>query len=358
MDKKIVKEPVKGVNKIINMIPGTLIYKGFKKENFSIEKTDYNLNSYVNEIYSTCNEKFIDDVNKTTKDMVQWINVIGINNIKEIDTLGNFLNINPMILEQVLDISKHSEYKITENYLFNNLQMIYLKDDIIINETLSIYLCENTLITFQERQGDVFDSIRDRVKKNEGYIRCESSIYSYFCILDLLVDHYINVLEKMKNDIEKMELKLMENQTLDNKELHLLRKEILIIRLSATPIEKLVQDLLLIEYKQFKKQKKYFESLLQHLKYTLNELVILKESVDNLYENYMMTNANDMNHVMTILTIFSAIFIPLSFAAGVFGMNFEKIPGLKNPLAFLYFLIGCGITSFIMLFIFKRNKWF
>ena len=88
------------------------------------------------------------------------------------------------------------------------------------------------------------------------------------------------------------------------------------------------------------------------------QVVTLKESVDNLYENYMMTNANDMNQVMTILTIFSAIFIPLSFAAGVFGMNFAIIPGINNPLAFIYFIVGCGVTALIMLSIFKYKKWF
>lgn len=358
MDRKIVELPVKSVSKMINMIPGTLVYKGIKKETLSIERMAFNEHIYEYEIHKTCDEAFVSKTKSSGEDVVQWVNVTGISNVAEISKIGDTLDIGPMLLEQVLDVSKHSLYKITDKYIFSDLQMIYLKEGVITNETLSIYLCENLLVTFQERQGDVFETIRDRVKNDEGYIRDEDSVYTYFCILDALVDHYISVLELMKKDIEKMELKLMENETLDNKELHLLRKEILIIRLSAIPIDKLVQEILVMEHMGFQKHKKYFESLSHHIKFTLNEVALLKESLDSLYENYMVTNANDMNRVMTILTIFSAIFIPLSFAAGVFGMNFETIPGLNNPLAFLYFIIGCGMTALLMLLFFKRNKWF
>lgn len=358
MGKSKYEESIKGVNKIINMIPGSLVYKGVKKEKFTLQGIIISPKIYKSDFYSSCKGQFEKDIKNTSGDSIQWINVTGLNNIEEIRDVGKYFNINSIVLEQVLDVSKQSLYKITEDYVFNSLQMIYLKDGIIINESVSIYFVGNVLITFQERQGDVFESIRSRMENDEGNIRNENSFYSYFCILDALVDHYINVLEKIKNDVEKMELRLMENQILDNKELHSIRKEILIIRLSSAQMEKLVQELVIMDNEALVEQKKYFESLAQNIKHSIFEVVTLKESVDNLYENYMMTNANDMNQVMTILTIFSAIFIPLSFAAGVFGMNFDIMPGLNNPLAFIYFLVGCGLTSVVMLSMFKYKKWF
>ena len=358
LEKYKYEESIKGVNKIINMIPGSLVYRGVKKEQFTLQRIFFNSKSYKSDFYSSCRGQFENDIKNAPDDIIQWINVTGLNNIEEIRDVGKCFNINSIVLEQVLDVSKQSLYKVTEEYVFNSLQMIYLKNGIITNEAVSIYFIGNTLITFQEREGDVFESIRSRVENDEGNIRNENSFYSYFCILDALVDHYINVLEKIKNDVEKMELGLMENQILDNKELHLIRKEILIIRLNSAPMEKLVQELVLMNNAALVEQKKYFESLAQNIRHAMFEGITLKESVDNLYENYMMTNANDMNQVMTILTIFSAIFIPLSFAAGVFGMNFDIIPGLNNPVGFIYFLVGCGLTSLVMLSMFKYKKWF
>lgn len=358
MGKRKNEESVKGINRAINRMPGTLVYKGIKKEEFAIQRISYNKQAYKVDSYTSCKGKFECDVEKEPVDLIQWINVTGLNNIEELRELGNYFHISPIILEQVLDVSKQSIYRLTTEYVFNNLQMVYLQDNRITNESVSIYMVGNILITFQERQGDIFESIRLRIENNEGYIRNEGCFYSYFCILDALVDHYLNVLEKIKTDVEKMELDLMEDQALDNKELHVLRKEILIIRLSAAPMEKLIQGLIDMENEAIYHQKKYFELLGQNIKHTMLEVETLKESVDNLYENYMMTNANNMNHIMTILTVFSAIFIPLSFIAGVFGMNFKNIPGLDNPLAFVYFLVGCGVTVLVMLVMFKYKKWF
>lgn len=357
-DHKSIDLSIKNVNKVINMIPGTLVYKGVKKVDLTIEKLEYSSKMYKKETYTKIEESFVLDLALSAEKNVQWINITGINNVNEMSRIGEIFDIDLMLLEQVLDVSKHSSYNISDEYIFNHLQMIYLKDGIISNETISVFLIDNVILTFQERRGDVFDSIRRRLENNEGHIRNENASYTYFCILDAIVDHYINVLEEMKKNIDKMELRLMEDQLLDNKKLHILRKHILIMRLSTVPIGKLVQDILLIDNEPFSEQDSYFESLDQHIKRTLHEISVLKESIDSLYENYMMTNANDMNQIMTILTIFSAIFIPLSFAAGVFGMNFENIPGLNNPLAFLYFIIGCGGTAVTMLSLFKLKKWF
>jgi magnesium transporter len=258
----------------------------------------------------------------------------------------------------MLNISKHSFYKVTDEYIYNDIQMIQTSDGEFIYENISLYIYGNTVLTFQERKGDVFDSVRERIQNNSGDIRMMGVEYTYFCLLDAIVDHYIYSLENMLSGIEKMEFELMENQSLDSNELHRYRKQIILISMSANTLDKLLLDLLKLEEEGFLKSKEYFESLSQHVRMTINEVNVQKESIDGLYDNYMINNSNNMNHIMTILTIFSAIFIPLSFLAGVFGMNFKNFPGLDNVNGIYYFIIGCLVTAGLMIFYFKKKKWF
>ncbi|NLY81258.1 MAG: hypothetical protein GX078_00575 [Clostridiales bacterium] len=348
----------KRLNKMINTIPGTLMYKGQKNEKFIIERFYFDDESLEHQFYENCNETFLEDIKKSKDEKVQWINVIGINNIEEINKLGKIFGIDKMILEQMLNISKHSFYKVTDEYIYNDIQMIQTKDGEFIYENISIYLYDNILLTFQERKGDVFDSIRERIKNNQGNIRNMGIEYTYFCLLDAIIDHYIYSLESMLLDIGKMEFDLMENKSLNQRELHRCRKQIILIRMSANPLDKLLLDLVNLKEDRFMKNKEYFESLSQHVQMTISEVNVQKETVDGLYDNYMITNSNDMNHVMTVLTIFSAIFIPLSFLTGVFGMNFKNFPALEDVNGFYYFVGGCVATAVLMIIYFKKKKWF
>lgn len=346
------------IQRIINMVPGTLVYKGVKKEPFRIERISFNKNKYATNVYESCNEAFIYAINQTNQDMIHWINVTGINNTVEIQKIGKLFEIDILLLEQIVTITKHSTYKNTEKYLFNDIQMVYINQHQFTHENMSIFLKDNIIITFQERKGDIFDSLRERIANNYGNIRNNHVEYTYFCLVDALVDHYMYVLEQMKTDIDLMEEAFIDSQALNNQDLHRLRKQILTIRLSAGPLEKMIQELMVNQPEEWERYRAYFESLANHIRMVMNELILQKESIDSLYENYMMTNANEMNRVMTILTIFSAIFIPLSFFAGVFGMNFAYIPGLNHLGSFYYFIGGCFAMAAIMVGYFKWKKWF
>ncbi len=344
--------------RIINLIPGDLIYKGSKTEKFSIEKYSFNQNFFSIEEFDSCDNTFCTECKNKEDDTIQWINVTGINHVEEIKKIGEIYQIDAMILEQILNINKHGIYKFTEDYIFNDMQMIYVLDGKFYRENISFYFKNNTILTFQEKKGDVFNSIRERLTENQGFIRNKTVEYTYFCLLDALIDHYLFALEEMKSRIELMEIKLMDDQKLDNKELHKLRKRIMMLRISASPIEKSVMEILESPKEKYKAEKKYFDSLLQHIRAVIGEVTIQKETMDGLYENYMMTNANDMNHIMTILTVFSAIFIPLSFLAGVFGMNFRYMPMIEEKNGFLYFVfVGIGL-ALLMFGYFKKKKWF
>ncbi len=161
-----------------------------------------------------------------------------------------------MILEQILNVSKYSSFGNTDEYIFNDIQMIYLKNDVFTSENVSIYYHNNIILTFQERQGDVFESIRDRIVNDNGHLRRKSSEYTYFCLLDAVIDHYIYVLENIKTKIEKMEIEIIDAKNMEYQELHPLRKQIMTISLNARMIGKIIEDVLSNNQERFIKQKK------------------------------------------------------------------------------------------------------
>lgn len=360
MNKKIntIGKQLDGINQLVNRVPGALIYKGNKKEAFSIEVIAFDENNY-----SCVSCSSVDMLMKTIEEVkvygneVIWINVMGLNNVDEMKNLGSSLSIDHLLLEQILNITDHSMYKISENRIFSDLQMIFVNNATIKHENISLLLTEDYIISFQERVGDVYDELRERIKLSIGNIRSKDKGYTYFCLLDALIDNYLESLEVITKDIEIMEETVINAETLKMNAIHDVRKQIMRMKFSANPIEKMIQQLLAQDILGVE-NRVYIESINHHIKEVQNELLIQKEMINGVYENYILNNSNDMNKVMTTLTIFSAIFIPLSFMAGVFGMNFEQIPGLSSPNGFLFFMLACIIIALGMVSFFKIKDWF
>ena len=170
------------------------------------------------------------------------------------------------------------------------------------------------------------------------------------------MDNYLNVLDVIRQEVELAEASIINEEDISIKEIHKLRKYIMMFKLNCTPIDHVVkyftknESLLELDDKQF------MDILQEHTTLLTDEVMQLKELVNVLFENYMLNNGNEMNKVMTTLTIFSAIFIPLSFLAGVFGMNFKYMPGMNSPFGFYYFIAGCLLTVVFMIGFFKVKK--
>lgn len=344
---------------IHNLVPGTLIYNGKKNDDFKIELYIYNSKKYVIktfddvESFIVYSEKHLDTDHQTV-----WMNVTGINHVDQIDKIGDYYKISDFVLEQIVNISKHSSFKNEADYIFNDLQMVYMIEDAVEVENFSIFSNKDIVITFQERGGDVFDDIRNRIIKKEGYIRDKDNDYLYYCLLDVLVDNYLNVLEVIRNEVEEVEINLINEKDISIKEIHQLRKYIMMLKLNCKPIDKVVKHFIKADSLTESKEVEFMAILEQHTNRLIEEVNQLSELVNVLFENYMLNNGNEMNKVMTTLTIFSAVFIPLSFLAGVFGMNFKSMPALDNPFGFYYFMGGCLITALVMAGIFKFKKWY
>jgi len=345
--------------RVKNLIPGTLIYRGDKNQKFYVELHIYDEKYYLREEFKDAIQliEFYKSIEK--EERVIWINIVGINNVEYVNEICKYFGISNLHIEQILYISNHSVNEYTSKYIFNDFQMVYSDiKETIISENISIYKKENIVISFQERKGDVFDSIRERLIEGKGIIRNQNADYLYYAIFDAIIDYYLDTLNIMSRKIEMLEEKIVNIEKINVKDIHKLKKQILVLKLSAQPLEKMIN--VFVEDDKLLKicDKKYLFNLRGHIKEVVNELNLQKEYIDSLFENYVLNNSNEMNSIMTTLTIFSAIFIPLSFFAGVFGMNFNSVPGLMNPNGFIYFIIGCSVSFIGMLIFFKIKKWF
>lgn len=344
--------------RIRNLIPGTLTYKGKVSKDFSIELIVYDRDKAFKAAFDTV-QAYRALVRELDGDEVLWLNVTGLNNVEAIHELGTLFSMPQNVLELIVNVSRQSSYRMTPEWIYSDLQLVYLKGEAVAFEHLGLYTKGQVVITFQEREGDVFDYVRERIFENLGHIRSCGSDYLYYSLLDALVDSSRDVMEKVKHDIDLIEEDIIEEEGIDAREIHTLRKTILMLRMATATMDRMLGQMAARSIYPFPTTDQYhLDSLNDHNKDVAGELALQREVVNALFENHMLNNSNDMNNIMTTLTIFSAIFIPLSFLAGVFGMNFAHMPGLDYIHGFALFTGICLVIVVVMVGLFKVKKWF
>lgn len=334
--------------------PGTVVYTGeHSGVKTKIECLVYNRESLRQKAIENIEPPF-------DKAYTYWFNIVGLNDIDTIKSIGQIFDIHHMDLEDIVHVSQWSKIEKKHHYLFGILKMIYQEDKKIVHEHLAILHKDNVIVTFQETPGDVFDEVRSRISKMHGRIREKGSDYLFYTLLDALIDEYFPIINRISSDFKDLELKILDNDLSGKEELYKLRKELVYLINSTAPIKDAVKSLVTSTASDpdQKELAPYYGDLLEHINQILESLNAYKEMTKSLHEMHMSNVSNDMNEIMMTLTIFSAIFIPLSFLAGVFGMNFSHIPGLDVHFAFYIFIAVCFITAAGMLLFFKHKKWY
>lgn len=336
-----------------NQVPGELIYTG----EYTEQAIKLTLFVYDKEKFEIKEIKYIDEIPDTSS--IIWLNVIGLHNIELIKEIGLKYNINKMVLEDIVNIKQRSKIEPHKDYLFSVFKMVYLKEQNVVHEHISMLLFKNTIITFQECEGDVFDTVRNRIRTNAGIIRNRRVDYLYYSLIDALTDQYFEILGVVSSEIDDIEEQVIEEKEVPLELIYSLKKEILLLKSAVFPIKDTLISFLANDMEYISDEvTKYFKDVEDHLKHSAETILTYREMVMSLSETQMSNISNRMNKVMTFLTFFSVIFIPLSFLTGVFGMNFIYMPGLSNQQAFIYFCIACLIISGGMISFFKINKWF
>ncbi|WP_203295706.1 magnesium/cobalt transporter CorA [Luteirhabdus pelagi] len=356
--RRKLKVPKISKPKVQNQVPGTVSYTG-KKAGMV---TKLEIIDYSKDTYSQADTENVEDALAFENSQnITWINVNGLNNTKEIERLGNYYNLHPLIQEDIVTTNQRPKIDEYEDYLFIVFKMVFYNDDgDLIIEHVSMVLGKDYVTTFQEADGDVFDELRDRLANAKGRIRNAGADYLMFAILDAVVDNYFSVIETLSAKIEYLEDQLFDDKVQEDitEDIQQLKKEILRIRRAITPLREVINrlektDTTLLE----ERTHNYIRDLYDHIIQVSENVEIYREMIWGLMDMYMTTISNKMNEVMKVLTIMASIFIPLTFMAGIYGMNFEYIPELQMRYGYFY-LWGLMILVFLgLLWYFKRKKW-
>ena len=319
---------------------------------------------YVKDSYFEKNELLIEDIEGYKKsESITWINIEGLSDIEYIKKLckENF-DLDPLVIEDIIHVGRRPKIDIHDKYFYCVLRMIYLSpENEVKNEQLSIVVHNNLVITFQESKINIFDPIKTRIRKAESSIKKRTVDYLFHAILDLIVDHYIVVLSSIDDKIYELEDRFNERRIQEDVilEMYNLRKDISVYRKNIKPVKELVSFFTRTEENDFinPENLKFFVDLQDHIVYVSELLENQKEIMANLFSLYNMTVSNRMNEVMKTLTVITSIFVPLTFLAGIYGMNFEHMPELAwkyGYLLFWIFILSVGITMVVM---FRNRGW-
>ena len=347
----------KHVSKKVGLPPGTLVHIGKERtETVRIKVIEYNPEGVT--------ERDLDSLDQCLvlkeAPSVTWIDVDGIHDIEIIKKIGECFGLHPLFLEDIVTTGQRPKLEDFEKHLFITLKMLErAKDGEIGAEQISLVLGENFVITFQEKVSDIFKPIRDRIARN-SHFRQNGADYLAYAIIDLIVDGYFPIIEKLGDDIEDQEEKLISDPvsgTLGS--IQGLKKDLLFLRKSVWPLRDalsamsrganpLIKDTTHI----------YLRDVYDHTVQVIDTIETLREIIYGMFDIYLSSVSNRMNQVMKVLTVFATIFIPLTFLVGVYGMNFKHMPELEWPWSYpilWVFMIGVAVA---MLVYFRRRRWF
>lgn len=348
------------ISKKSGLPPGSLIYVGDKngKTVITVSVLDYDADN-IEEVEIFDIEECAAFRDKPT---ITWINIFGIHDTQIIEKIGRIFEIHPLVLEDILNTSHRPKIEVFEKYLYSVLKMLDLNEQTgeIQSEQVSIISLENVVIAFQERPGDVFDPVRKRIKEHRVRIRKRGTDYLTYALIDAIVDKYFHILENWEDKIELLDEEILRNPTSKTfDKIYQMKHSLAFLKRSVGPIRPMLDDLLREEIELMKDETlPYIRDVNDHIVHILDMIDNYREIVIGLIDTYNSIQGNKMNEVMKVLTIIATLFIPLTFIAGVYGMNFANIPELNWKYGYFGVWFVMLVSAIIMLGYFKKKKWF
>ena len=336
--------------------PGTLFYNGEERtDRIKITLIEYNETEFFEQEFYDLS----DCLSHVKPNMVKWINVEGLHKPELVEKIGKIYNIHPLTMEDIVHVDQRPKFEDYEHYVVAIMKMISYTTE-VESEQLAIVLCENTVISFQEpHSGDAFDIIRNRLRQCKGRVRKLGADYLAYALMDAVVDCYFTAIEKIGDKIEEIEEDIISNS--DKKsllQLYHLKREMIYLRKQVWPMRDMINNMVRSETNLINPSSDiYLRDLSDHVTRIIDTVETYRDLLSGIMDIYLSTNANRMNEVMKVLTIMSSIFIPVTFIAGVYGMNFENMPELKTQNG--YFITWGIMLSIIigLMIYFKRKKW-
>ncbi len=336
--------------------PGSLLYVGEESEEVqSFEVVDYTPEAVREGLASDIKEL----LPYQSTNSVTWINVNGLDQVERIGELGERFNLHPLLVEDILNTDHRPKFEHHGDHLFLTLKMLEVRDERIESEQVSLVLGNGYVLSFQERKGDVFDPVRTRLRNKKGLIRNLGSDHLFYALLDALVDHYFLVIDHMDTRIEELDSAIINDpQSVEPHDIRALKKEAVHLRKSIAPVREAVGTLLSSKAELISERtSRYLRDVHDHTVAVVSSLETQRELGSDLLDTYMSLLSVRMNNIMKVLTIIASIFIPLTFIAGVYGMNFEHMPELTKPWGYPAVLGTMLLTALGMLLYFRRKGW-
>ena len=339
--------------------PGSLIFIGDQKmDSVQVRIIDYDSATLTDQQLSDIK----DGSHFKNTDTVTWININGLHDTEKIKEIGQAFDLHPLVMEDILNTGQRPKIEEFDTYIFMGVKMIRFdtKTEMIRNEQLSIIMGDKFLLTFQEQTGDVFEPVRERIRRPKSRIRGSGTDYLAYALLDTVVDNYIYSIELIGEKIEDLEQDIlagddsmvMEKINSFKREINYLRKSIRPAREAVLKMSRLDSDLIHETTIPFIKD---LQDLFSQAAEAIDTYRDLLTDQLNIYNSVM---GNKMNDIMKTLTIFAAIFIPLTFIAGIYGTNFEHLPELHYRYSYFIFWAVLIALAGILLVYFKRKRWF
>jgi magnesium transporter len=359
--QELLTSPVKKLlwpsKKEVGSAPGTLVYTGPKRD----EPVELSFLEYDSESFEEGILDHPDFVEIAKRDRTTWVNVDGLSDVDLIRDVGEAFDLHPLTLEDIVHTGQRPKLEEYDGYLFVVLRMLTLDAQAasVRTEQVGVILGDGYVLSFQQHAGEVWNPVRERLRKASGRIRKRGADYLAYALIDAVVDHYFQILETMAETVEELEILVLDDPRPEvMHRIHSLRQEMLIVRRAVWPLRELTSSLARTESDLVHEETQVFlRDVYDHTVQVIDTAETLREVVSGLMDLYMSSVSNRMNEIMKVLTIMASIFIPLTFLAGIYGMNFQVMPELALPWAYpvlLAVMLAIGVALF---FFFKKRGW-
>ena len=338
--------------------PGALEFVGVQKvESIRLRLIDYD--------ESAVNEREIEDISECAQlsgtPTVSWINVDGLHDTGQIARLGEVFGLHPLLLEDIVNTTQRPKFEDYGDYVFVTMKMMsYNKDAHCVHQThLCIVIGPHWVISFQEQVGEAFEPVRNRIRSGKGRIRKMGTDYLAYCLMDAVVDNYFVTLEAIGARLEALDEELMGGPTTETlSAIHHMKRETIVLRRAIWPLREVVSALLRSESKMVRKATALFiRDLYDHTIQVADTVDAFRDIISGMMDLYLSVVSNRMNEVMKVLTIIATIFIPLTFIAGIYGMNFQNMPELGWHYAYYGVWVVIVAVGLTMVVYFRRLRW-
>jgi magnesium transporter len=350
---------IKQRSKKSGLPPGTLVHIGEKKTgNTKIAILDYDELHFEERETETVDEC----IPFREKPTVTWINVDSVHQPEVLEKIGGCYGLHPLVLEDIVNTDQRPKIEDYDDYLYIVLKMLYYNEKTgeITTEQISLIVGPNYVLSFQEGiEGDVFTQLRERIRNNKSRVRKMGADYLAYSLVDAIVDNYFAILEKIGDNIELLEEKLVgsPSERLLH-EIHVLKREMIFLRKAVWPLREVISSMERGEHALIREDTKIFlRDVYDHTVQVIDTVEVYRDLVSGMLDLYLSSISNRLNAVMKILTIIATIFMPLTFIAGIYGMNFKYMPELEWRFGYLVILLVMLAIGVSMLVYFRNKKW-